>query len=284
MRTRRILGIVGRFLIGAGVLILLFVAYQLWGTGLTESHNQDRLRQQFDSSLHKEPSPPSSPASAAAAGQPPAEGQPVGIIQIPKIGVNKVVVQGTNTDDLHLGPGHYPGTPMPGQPGNVAIAGHRTTYGAPFWSLDALAPGDEIVVVTLQGRFHYSVVRSLVVDPTDVGVVAPTPTPMLTLTTCNPRFSASQRLVVQAALHSVPAPAVVASASKPRPGGLAGEESTWVPTLWWGLAAIATGVVVWVLARTRRRSWVVYVAGAPVMLIVLFFFFENVSTVLPASF
>jgi sortase A len=285
MRTRRILGIVGRFLIGAGVLILLFVAYQLWGTSISESHSQDRLRQQFDSTLHQERPPAStSPTPAPSAGQPPADGQPVGIIQIPKIGVNKVVVQGTGTEDLHLGPGHYPATPMPGQPGNVAIAGHRTTYGAPFWSLDGLSPGDEIIVTTLQGKFHYSVTRSLVVDPTDVAVVAPTPTPTLTLTTCNPRFSASQRLVVQAALHNTPAPVVAAPTKTASPSGLAGSGGAWLPTLWWGLAALGTGVIFWALARARRRSWIVYVAGAPVMLVVLFFFFENVSTLLPASF
>ncbi len=76
---------------------------------------------------------------------------------------------------------------MPGNPGNAAFAGHRTTYAAPFYNLDQLAPGDSIYVTTTQGRFQYVVTKTLVVDPSDVGVLDATPTPTLTLTTCNPR-------------------------------------------------------------------------------------------------
>ena len=124
--------------------------------------------------------------------------------------MDKVIVEGTGTTDLRQGPGHYDGTPLPGQIGNAAIAGHRTTYGAPFYNLNELADGDPIVVTTTQGVFTYSVTRSLIVpcgdsncnDPADVAVIAPSTTPELTLTTCNPRFSSSSRLVVQATLTS----------------------------------------------------------------------------------
>ena len=119
------------------------------------------------------------------------------------IGVNQVVVEGTNTPDLRKGPGHYTGTPLPGQGGNAAIAGHRTTYGHPFYNLDSVKVGDPIVLTTLQGIFVYDTTKSFVVSPSDTTVIDNVFANHLTLTTCNPRFSASTRLIVQAKLaHS----------------------------------------------------------------------------------
>src|SRR4029077_12634193 len=103
----------------------------------------------------------------------PPEGDALGIIGIPKIGVTQYVVEGVNVDDLRKGPGHYPSTQLPGHEGNSAIAGHRTTYGAPFGDLDQLAVGDEINLATLQGDFHYKVTEQLVVDPSQVSVLDP---------------------------------------------------------------------------------------------------------------
>ena len=111
----------------------------------------------------------------------PALGGPVGIISIPKIAVSMALVEGTDAEQLRSGPGHYPGTPLPGESGNVAIAGHRTTYLHPFYDLDRLVPGDKINLVTVQGLFVYRVTSSRSVDPTDVSVVAPTPTPGIPL-------------------------------------------------------------------------------------------------------
>ena len=199
---------VGRVFLVAGVLVLLFIPYLLWGTGLITARAQADLRQQFAAAehLHHErtdlhpatpaPGPPVVASNMAA----PSPGSPVGVISIPKISLSMVVVEGTDADQLRSGPGHYPGTPLPGEAGNAAIAGHRTTYLHPFYNLNELVPGDPIDIVTVQGIFEYHVVSSQAVDPTDVAVVAPTPTPTLTLTTCTPRYSASQRLVVQATL------------------------------------------------------------------------------------
>ena len=136
----------------------------------------------------------------------PDDGNPVGLMRIAKIGLDKVIVQGTSTNDLRQGPGHYPGTPLPGEVGNAAIAGHRTTYGAPFYNLDELVPGDPIVITTVQGTFTYSVTGTVIVSPNDTSVVDNTTFPELTLTTCNPRFSASQRLVVHARSTTAPRP------------------------------------------------------------------------------
>jgi sortase A len=120
---------------------------------------------------------------------------------IPAIGVNRYVVQGVAENDLQQGPGHYPGTPLPGQRGNVGIAGHRTTFGAPFFRLNEVVPGDLIYLTDTSGTtWVYSVQREWVVAPTDVGVLDPAHKAELTLTTCNPRFEAVSRLVVRAQL------------------------------------------------------------------------------------
>ena len=107
----------------------------------------------------------------------PAGGNALAIISIPKIGVNQYVVEGVDVDDLRKGPGHYPFTQLPGHAGNTAIAGHRTTYGAPFGDLDQLAAGDRITVTTVQGKFTYQVTSQLVVDPSDVAVLDSDPRP-----------------------------------------------------------------------------------------------------------
>lgn len=209
---------IGRTFIAAGTLILLFVAYQLWGTGLSEARSQDRLRSDFLDALEAppagdrpEPAPPGGtddPTAAPAAPPPPAAptGEAVAIMRIPKIGVEKAVVEGVSVPALKHGPGHYPRTPLPGQPGNSAIAGHRTTYGAPFFRLDELVAGDEILVTTRQGEFTYEVSERIVVRPSQNEVLAATDDNRLTLTTCHPRFSASQRLIVVAMLKDDPAP------------------------------------------------------------------------------
>src|SRR5260370_12793060 len=155
MGVRRVVAGVGRALITIGVLILLFVAYQLWGTGISEARDEHRLKNQFKT-LQQAPPPPATPGVALP---PTPEGDAVAIIEIPKINVSKAVVQGVGVEDLKKGPGHYPQTPMPGQKGNAAIAGHRTTYGAPFGSIDELQPDDEITVTTVQGKFTYKVMR-----------------------------------------------------------------------------------------------------------------------------
>ncbi|MDQ3462725.1 MAG: class E sortase, partial [Actinomycetota bacterium] len=204
-RFYRLVGGLGRVLITAGVVVLLFVVYQLWGTGLREAQAQSKLTESFAETLAEAPAAPvEEPADVPL---PPPEGEAVAIIRIPKIDVEKTVVEGVGIDDLQKGPGHYPDTPMPGQPGNAGIAGHRTTYGAPFYELDQLEVGDEILVRTLQGEFRYEVDRTSVVRPNQVEVLDPTEEARLTLTTCNPRFSAAQRLIVSAVLTGPPAPA-----------------------------------------------------------------------------
>lgn len=126
-------------------------------------------------------------------------GDPMTRLKIPAIDVSTVVVEGTTASALRAGAGHYVNTPLPGETGNVGIAGHRTTYGKPFANLDRLKPGDEVILETPLGAHVYRVSRDpFVVEATDWSVISQTPTPSLTLTACHPKGSAKQRIVVKA--------------------------------------------------------------------------------------
>jgi sortase A len=142
-----------------------------------------------------------------------ATGDPLTKIVMPDIGVDALVVEGTSTAALRAGAGHYPTTPLPGEEGNVAIAGHRTTYGKPFNRVDELGVGSEVRLVTPIATHIYRVVAApgdaarpcpngacWITDPNDWGVVGPLDGAMLTLTTCHPKGSARERLILRAEL------------------------------------------------------------------------------------
>jgi sortase A len=274
----------GLALITAGVIVLAFVVYQLYGTALTEQKNQTRLHANFEAA-------PAAPLARSAADSGPSApaGTAIDHLVIPKIGVDKYVVEGVQEDDLVNGPGHYPGTVLPGQDGNAAIAGHRTTYGAPFFNLDQLRAGDLIEITARGGeQFRYQVTASKVVSPDDVAVLDPTTTPELTLTTCNPRYSATSRLIVTAALVGQPvsvstATANVAPAASGSLGG--GNHKAWPPTIVYGAVVVLAWVATRLLInRTRRwRRLGAYVGGIAVCCVPLWFCFENVVRLLPQS-
>jgi sortase A len=298
----RVVGFIGKILIVAGIVLLLFTAYQVFGTSLQESHTQSVLR----NTLEKESANaeikhalaeanaldklPTGPPVAAPNANPPAEGKPVGEIRIPKIGINQVVVEGTATQDLRKGPGHYIGTPLPGEAGNSAIAGHRTTYGHPFYNLNELVKGDKIVLTTFQGIFVYDTVRTQVVSPSDGTVLKNAFGTYLTLTTCNPRFSASTRLVVFAQLaHSQLFPNSGLGNGPPqklKSGDLAGNSNGQLRNaILWGAATLVAGIAVFLLARRyRAQRWYIWVGGSAGILVLLYFFFGAISPLLPASF
>ena len=127
-------------------------------------------------------------------------GEAIGKILIPHIDLDAVFIQGTDTASLQKGPGHYPDTPFPGQPGTVAIAGHRTTYLAPFRHIDSLVAGDEIRLELPYADFTYVVTGHKVVDPNDTQIIDPVGYDRLVLTACHPLYSASQRWAVFAKL------------------------------------------------------------------------------------
>lgn len=289
--VRKTIREIGFNLITAGVVVLLFVVYQLWGTGFAEASSQSRLKNQFKTVYTTVPAPAAG-ADSPALGVPvapvagPPQGSAVAHLVIPKIGVDKYVVEGVEEGDLQQGPGHYPGTPMPGEPGNSAIAGHRTTYGAPFYSVNELQKGDDIFVTTKAGQFHYTVDQTEVVKPTDVEVIGPTSDNRLTLTTCEPRFSATSRLIVVALLTDLPVtppPTVAPPVVIKRTINLgSGDHSAWPDTLLYGFifAALWLGVRLW---AAHRRYWrgIPFLVGIPLCLFPLWFLFENAIRLLP---
>jgi sortase A len=341
----KILGGTGRTLMTAGTLILLFVAYQLWGTGLQEAKSQAKLGDQFDQTLAEvaastTTAPPATtsttttvtvpgqtapirvvPAAEAPALPLPEEGDPVAKIEIPRIGITRTVVEGITVQQLARGPGHYPSSPLPGQKGNVSIAGHRTTYGQPFHNVDKLEPGDQIITTTVQGEFIYEVERLEIVKPTAVEILEDQGDNRLTLIACHPKYSLKERLIVHALLVGTAAPEIQGQAeartaaiesgdadpfespeaSGSIDGGLSGADASKTPAILWGLVAALVWLITWlvqVLLRRRVRSrsdgapsrpqrlltWTPYLLGVPVFLVTLYVFFENFARLLPGNY
>jgi sortase A len=320
--VRRAIAGIGRTLVTLGLLILLFVVYQLWGTGIFTARAQENLKNQFqkemqryaaqDDTVGPVPTTAKLPARTTAPTTTtvpysnvrppiptPAEGDAEGWITIPRINLRMLFVEGTGRDDLKKGPGHYPGTPLPGTIGNAAIAGHRTTYGHPFWGLDNLVPGDDIIIETFAGTFDYQVSQPwFTVKPTDVWVVANTPGPELTLTACHPKGSAAQRIVIKAKL--VPGKSTKPTKPKPRVAtvgtgkarvaqgaalaeGLSGQTRSLVPSVTWGIVAALVGLGWWWAFR-RWRHPLTWLIGVLPFLVALFPFYVYLERALPAGY
>jgi sortase A len=262
-----------------GALAGGFVLYEFWLTGLIQSRSQTHLLSQFKASLVLDDTP--------ALVTPP-QGQPVGVIEIPSIGVSQVMVQGISSSDTKLGPGHDPATPAPGQAGNAVVVGRRAAYGAPFAKLDQIAQGAPIDVLTRQGLFVYTAQRLVKNAPLGSPAIARQGTgtgSRLTLITSDPPYTAQQEIVVVAALKGkglqAPGPLPL-----PPPGEHPGQttnESQWGRILLWGeLLAVAIGVT-WYLIRRRWSTAVTYLLAAPILIALAFLFYGAVDTLLPPS-
>jgi sortase A len=220
-KQSRLLVVAGRTLLGFGLLIALFLFYQLFVTDLINSRTQAAAADELVTVLAQRrddltpstsaPSPSSTTTTTQVVELPELivepevpVGEPFARLIIDRIELDAVVFEGVDRTTLKSGPGHMPGTPLPGQPGNAVISGHRTTYGRPFYELDLLVVGDEIEVETAVGISTYAVRDILIVAPTDVWVAENMDGAWLTLTTCHPRFSAAERLIIQAELVDGP--------------------------------------------------------------------------------
>jgi len=214
---------VGEVLITLGLLLLLFVSWQLWWTDVTANREQSGAVQALEQGFKLDgakrgPLPKKSEPLATLNAVP--LGEAFAIVRIPRFGAGyaRPGLNGTDTDTLTKGIGHYAGTALPGQVGNFAVAGHRTTYGKPFADIDLLKKGDVIMVETKDSYIVYAVDRHVIVDPTEVDVIDPVPQrpgveptqAWMTMTSCHPKFSATQRYVVFAKLTKI----------FPRAGGL----------------------------------------------------------------
>ena len=215
-RARRAMRALSSIMIVSGVLLLadagLTVVWQEPVSAIYNRFQQDKLDGQL-ADLWGTPTPVEKKAldslpdgkarlafQARALKRKARKGQPIGRVTAKRIGMSQVFVEGTDTQSLRDGPGHYPQTPLPGAPGTVAIAGHRTTYGAPFRKLDKLRKKDKIVVTTHYGRFTYEVEKTQIVEPTALWVTRRVSYDRLVLTACHPLYSAAQRIVIFARL------------------------------------------------------------------------------------
>jgi sortase A len=195
---------VGQTFITAGLVILLFVVYELYFTGLETAREQSALADEIEAMWGRGGGYSNAEDPVTVTKIPLGSG--VAVIRIPRFGRNwaKVVVEGVGVGDLKRGPGHYPGTQLPGQLGNFVVSGHRTTYGAPFNRVDELKQGDAIVVETRTTWYTYRVTTTEIVPPTAIEVTYPVPKnrgakptlARITLTSCHPKYSARQRYIV----------------------------------------------------------------------------------------
>jgi sortase A len=202
--VRRTIGVIGELLITAGVLVMLFVVYQLVWTNFEAdriaSEKADGLEHTWERNGSEGPE----------FELPLRNGEAFAILRIPRLGDNYRVpiVEGVSLDDLARGVGHYPETALPGEVGNFSVAGHRATNGEPFAYLDQLQVGDPVVVETGTRWYTYEVTREYIVPPTQVEVILPVPNEpgaeprrrLMTLTTCNPRWASYERLIFHAKL------------------------------------------------------------------------------------
>jgi sortase A len=177
-----------RLLLGAGILLLVYAGVSIGYAEVYQRYESARFVEQVIISKMPEPDL--------------AEGDVVGKLEIPRIALSVVVLQGAGEDTLHLGAGHVPGTPLPGIEGNVAIAGHRDTF---FRKLEGIRPRDHIEFSTRSGAFAYTVTFTEIVEPQDTRVIESRGVPELTLISCYPFYfvgAAPHRFIV----HAIPAP------------------------------------------------------------------------------
>jgi sortase A len=332
----------GKVLIATGLLMFGFVSYQLWGTGIETARAQNSLENEFEDlfaapapdtlptappepTTPPESAPPTSPAVDPPPPLPPEveNGDAIARIELPRIGVDKIVVAGVDKDDLKKGPGHYPETPLPGQLGNSAIAGHRTTFGQPFIDVDQLQVGDEIIVTTLAGRYVYRVTGQQIVRPSDSHVIATTDptTATLTLTSCHPKYSARERIIIFSELDEAASDGDVTEATINYGRSLDADPSTAEPdptntvvggdeldqtqigeglsdafaegwfsdpgansqVALWGSALALIGALSYLVSRRARRDWVGLVVGIVPFAVALYFFFQNVNRLMPPN-
>ena len=214
---RTLLLVAGETLITLGAVVLLLMAWELWGTNLAADSAQRKAVGEFAASLGTSASPQIDPANGygptPVTPKPERTGEVFGVAYVPRFGPEyaRPLVEGTAPAQLDtLGLGHYPRTTMPGAPGNFALAGHRQTHGAVLDSIDTLVPGDRIYVQTRSGYYVYKVRGSEIVAPDRVDVLLPVPKKpgtspsesVLTLTSCNPRYGDWERFIVYSALDS----------------------------------------------------------------------------------
>ena len=195
---------VASVLMVSGALMLADAGATLLWQEPVSAFMAQRQQNQLEEAFANPPATKEAPRQGRPPRQKPLPGQAVGQILFPSLNRKYYVIEGTATADLRKGPGHYPDTALPGQNKTVAIAGHRTTYGAPFRTIDKLKPGNRISMRMRYGTYVYRVQKTRIVAPTETSVTDNVGYDRLVLTACHPLYSAAQRIVVFAKLVKRP--------------------------------------------------------------------------------
>ncbi|GAA1012047.1 hypothetical protein Aple_014270 [Acrocarpospora pleiomorpha] len=270
-----------------GVLLLAFSWYASWFGHLMYERNQrimvDELNEDFTAAATIAAAPQATDKDLTAI---PPRGKPIALLEIPKLGLSEVVVQGTGTAELRAAVGHYRPAPMPGQSGNAVLAGHRNLYGSPFARLAEMAPGDKIVTTTQEGRFTFTVE---LVEQAGTGhddfLGQETFVNRLTLLTTADNGGQGGRLAVVSRLDGQPASLKTVDPNQPKEDelGLGRDTSAWWPALGWGAAlfALLAGTIQ-LYRRWRRTS--AYLITTPPLLAVGLLWFEALARLIPSTY
>ena len=272
--ARSITIVARRGALALGITVVAFLAFGIWFSGLAHARSQVGLQRRFRAELTNAQAPIGGAIAAGA---------PVAILDVPRIGVHEVVVEGARSAQLRDGPGHLVGSSLPGQPGNAVIAGRHTTYGAYFGRLGSLHAGDTIRVTTGQGNATYTVLGIAKVKSEDGSVFADHGDNRLTLFTADSRIDAGGRLVVSARLTGDAFPAQALRRTLDPAGlGLTGErDAIGTVLVWLELLGALTLVGVFALTRwSRLKTWIVFAPGIAVL---AWLVFENAMRLLPAT-
>ena len=277
---RPVLRISAMALLLLALVVLGFVVYLYGLSDVQEARSQALLYSQFQLELANQVAPlgPNGPNGLDGAAGPTIPGSPVAIINIPSIGIHDmVVVQGTNPQNLMVGPGHRPDSPLPGQPGVVQIYGRRATFGAPFGRLSELRRGDIIVAITGQGTSIYSVAAAAYSDKI---IEDPAPGRMLLLTASSSTVPTYYYQVDADLTSTVKASPGVARTVYASELPMANDTTTLAMTMVWSLA-LAMVAAIGTVAATRWSPWAAYLAVVPVAMAVLWNLYENLAALLP---
>ncbi len=272
-RARRIVGFA---CLGVAATIAAFLVFEFGLSSLSTARSQRLLLTEFRGLADQGP--------ASTLDWQPSLGQPIGILTIPRLGVDTVVVEGTSSSDTAQGPGHFVGSPLPGRPGNSVIAARRSSFGAQFSGLAELHKADEIQVATGVGMFTYVVTGTTTIRPNDLDALNPTTDNRLTLMTSDPKYRASGRLVVTARRLGLPA----AQAQRPvavlpqDQVGLTGEPWALAPLLLWIELLVVTLIGAgWLRRRSLPR--VAWLYATPLVLALMWASFMAINRLLPAT-
>jgi sortase A len=250
-------------------LLALFGTYLFVGSGLAANRTQDVLYSELETSLAE--------ATVPVAGVIP-DGTPLGIVEIPRLGIEQVFVEGSASEETVDGPGLKPDSVLPGQAGVSVLVGRRAAFGAPFRNLDDLRNGDRILVTTGQGEFTYLVdlVRVSDAPATEIESVPA----RLTLVTSDPAITPSRSLQVSAQLDGKALPASTGTLATPDDAPGSGSSGRGTALLLWAqLLLLVTGLATWAALKYNARA--VWIGAVPVLLAILWNVFENLAVLLP---